>query len=196
MKGVAILLAFTVTWSIFVTEYHLVTVYLQYSVQTPTTTIFGFSLALPTNTIDYSGGLPFNKTFSEEILKLHNEKRSLHGAQMMSWNNTLFEYAAKFAINYDCSGILKHSGGPYGENLALGYTVEGAINAWYEEGDNYDYLTHNEYNHFTQMIWNSSNQLGCATKHCNSVWNDYIVCSYYEQGNVLGYSSNNVFPLY
>ncbi|CAH6720292.1 probable pathogenesis-related protein CaO19.2336 [[Candida] jaroonii] len=188
----------SIVWSALVTEYLLVTVYLQYSVQVPTTTIFGWlSSSIPdSETITYSGDFPFNETFSEQILRLHNEKRSLHGAQTMSWNASLFEYASRFAMDYDCSGVLKHSGGPYGENLALGYTVEGAIEAWYEEGETYDYQSHNEYNHFTQMIWNSSSQLGCATKHCNSIWNDYVVCSYYQQGNVVGYSPSNVFPLH
>lgn len=36
--------------------------------------------------------------------------------------------------------MFKHSGGPYGENLAAGYpTPEAAVKAWYDENTQYDY---------------------------------------------------------
>ena len=40
-----------------------------------------------------------------------------------SWSNKLAEYAQDYAnTGFDCSNLnLKHSGGPYGENLAAGY---------------------------------------------------------------------------
>ena len=41
----------------------------------------------------------------------------------LSWSNKLAEYAQDYAnTGFDCSNLnLKHSGGPYGENLAAGY---------------------------------------------------------------------------
>lgn len=136
-----------------------------------------------------------NNTFALEILEVHNEKRALHGAQKLSWNDTVYEYAAQYASKYDCSGKLVHSGGSYGENLAIGYTVVGGANAWYDEGDTYVYGSESTYNHFTAMIWNSSYAVGCAYKYCNAVWGTYIICSYYPAGNVIGQCSKNVFPL-
>ena len=61
--------------------------------------------------------------FAEEILKEHNVKRALHGVPALSWSNKLAEYAQDYAnTGFDCSNLnLKHSGGPYGENLAAGY---------------------------------------------------------------------------
>ncbi|ODV80991.1 PR-1-like protein [Suhomyces tanzawaensis NRRL Y-17324] len=132
-------------------------------------------------------------TFKADILDLHNRYRLVHRAQHLHWNDTVEAYAESFASRYLCSGVLEHSGGPYGENLAIGYTTTGAVDAWYEEGAGYDYGSESTYNHFTAMIWNSSSSLGCATHYCNSVWGTYIVCSYYPAGNVVGYSSVNVF---
>lgn len=58
----------------------------------------------------------------------------------------------------------------------------------------YVYGSEDIYNHFTAMIWNSVNSVGCAYKRCP---NDalYIICSYDPPGNIVGYSSENVFPL-
>lgn len=144
---------------------------------------------------NYSGDYQFNQTFAKEMVDLHNYKRLLHHSQPLRWNFTLFEYAQAFANKYDCSGNLRHSGGVYGENLALGYTPKGAISAWYSEGDTYDYEKHNTYDHFTAMIWNSTTQIGCGLRYCNPVWSNYIICSYYPAGNVVGYSENNVFAI-
>ncbi|KAI3406779.1 hypothetical protein KGF56_000384 [Candida oxycetoniae] len=127
------------------------------------------------------------------MLQEHNKKRSVHGAQKLRWSIEVFNYAAQFAQEYNCSGTLQHSGGKYGENLAYGYTPIGAINAWYEEGDNYPYGSESIYNHFTALIWNDTNSIGCAYKSCpNGAL--YITCNYNPPGNVIGYCSKNVFP--
>lgn len=146
------------------------------------------------NKIIYSGKYLFNESFAIDILNQHNIKRKLHGTQSLSWNSTVFEYAAAYAQDYDCSGILTHSGGKYGENLAIGYSTDGSVNAWYDEGGTYKYGLENVYNHFTALIWNSTSQVGCAYKYCSQTWGTYIVCSYYPAGNVIGYSTENVFP--
>lgn len=132
---------------------------------------------------------------AETLLNAHNAKRALHGVPDLVWDDTLYAYAAQYAANYDCSGTLTHSGGPYGENLALGYTLEGAIDAWYAEGDNYDYGSCSVLNHFTAVVWKSSTHVGCATKQCNNAWGEYLICSYSPAGNVVGECSENVLPL-
>lgn len=144
----------------------------------------------------YDGPYELNKTFASIMLEQHNLKRSYHDAQPLSWNSSAFDYAYKYAADYDCSGVLTHSGGSvFGENLAIGYSPIGSINAWYDEGNSYAYGTESTYNHFTAMIWNSTYGVGCASKYCNSIWGTYIICSYYPPGNVIGYSTGNVFPL-
>lgn len=154
------------------------------------------SIVHTTSVISESSATPslFGADFQDVMLSAHNEKRALHGSQSLHWNSTVYDYAKKYAESYDCSGYLKHSGGSFGENLALGYTPEGAVNAWYNEGKDYQYGTENTYNHFTAVVWNSTNSLGCAYKNCKNAWGYYIVCSYYPAGNIIGYSEQNVFP--
>ncbi|VEU19685.1 DEKNAAC100752 [Brettanomyces naardenensis] len=132
--------------------------------------------------------------FASQILSEHNAKRALHGVPDLEWDDTLATYAQNYADQYDCSGSLVHSGGPYGEDLALGYSITGAVDAWYSEGDNYDYGACSVYDHFTQVIWKSTTQLGCGQKTCNSYYGTYIVCSYGPAGNIIGECSANVLP--
>lgn len=142
----------------------------------------------------YMGAFDLNTTFAYLMLDMHNEKRALHGAKKVRWSTETFEYAANYSQYYNCSGILEHSYGRYGENLAYGYTPDGAVEAWYDEGKTYVYGSENTYNHFTAMIWNNVDSVGCAYKECpNGAL--YIICSYDPPGNMIGYSSENIFPL-
>ncbi|QPG75652.1 hypothetical protein FOA43_003009 [Brettanomyces nanus] len=136
-----------------------------------------------------------DSSFASEILAEHNAKRALHGVSDLTWDDTLASYAQDYADNYDCSGTLTHSGGSYGENLALGYSTTGSVDAWYSEGDDFDYTSCNVYDHFTQVIWKSSTKLGCGQKKCNDYWGTYIICSYDPAGNMVGDCPSNVLPL-
>jgi len=135
-----------------------------------------------------------DKTFAKEILDAHNTDRAKHLAQPLSWDTDAYNYAKKNADNYDCSGVLTHTHGQFGENLACGYKDgPSAVQAWYEEGQTYDYSTANEYNHFTQMVWKDTTKVGCAYKDCSSEnWGLYIICSYDPVGNVIGQNKANV----
>ena len=133
------------------------------------------------------------------LLSAHNNKRSLHkDTPSLTWSTELETYAQNYADQYDCSGTLVHSGGPYGENLALGYGIEGSVDAWYNEIAYYDYnnpgFSENA-GHFTQVVWKSSTEVGCGIKSCGGVWGDYVICSYKPAGNVIGEFAENVMPL-
>lgn len=142
---------------------------------------------------NYNGEHNLNATFAKLMVSEHNLKRKKHRAQPLGWNSTLFEFAASYASSYDCSGVLTHSGNAfYGENLAIGYSPVGAIDAWYKEGNTYDYSKHDTYNHFTAMVWNDTTAIGCQTRYCSQVWGSYIICSYYPPGNIVGQSLENV----
>lgn len=131
------------------------------------------------------------------ILDIHNKYRALHGSGDLSWADGPYEYAKNNADNYDCSGVLTHTHGQYGENLAAGFANgPAAVKAWYDEGETYNYNTHNTYDHFTQVVWKSSTKVGCAYKDCLSTgWGLYIVCEYDPVGNVVGQNEENVLPL-
>ncbi|KAK6459441.1 CAP domain-containing protein, partial [Scheffersomyces xylosifermentans] len=135
-------------------------------------------------------------SFFQPVLDLHNEKRSDHGVGSLTWNTDVYNYAQAYADKYDCSGNLQHSGGKYGENLAVGFSDgTSAFNAWYAEGNNYDYSTANSFDHFTAIVWKDTTQLGCAYKDCRSSGHGYyVICSYNPPGNVIGQGKQNVLP--
>ncbi|CAR30441.1 CAP domain-containing protein [Lachancea thermotolerans CBS 6340] len=140
-----------------------------------------------------------SSSFASAILQAHNDKRSLHqDTSSLSWSDELASYAQDYADNYDCSGTLTHSGGPYGENLAAGYSGTGAVDAWYSEIKSYDWSDPNyssSTGHFTQLVWKSTSEVGCGIKSCGSGTGDYVICSYKSAGNVIGSFAENVKSL-
>lgn len=137
--------------------------------------------------------------FASTILNAHNTKRALHkDTSALSWSDKLASYAQDYADKYDCSGTLTHSGGPYGENLALGYDAAGSVNAWYGEIKDYNWNNptfSSSTGHFTQVVWKSSTEVGCGIKKCGNSWGSYVICSYNPAGNFLGKFDQNVETL-
>ncbi|KAJ6028770.1 hypothetical protein N7540_004346 [Penicillium herquei] len=158
--------------------------------------------------------------FEDTVLKVSNEYRDDHDAESLVWNETLTEYARKWAEG--C--IWKHSDGPYGENIAFGFAnASAAVKAWGDEGELYNFSKPTGYTeetgHFTQLVWKSTIQVGCAAVNCGysddsntkrdvlaprstdsesraQGW--YVVCEYTPVGNVVGdhdaYFKKNVLP--
>lgn len=130
--------------------------------------------------------------FSKQILDAHNKKRARHGAPDLTWDSDAYKYAQDYANQYSCSGNLQHSGGKFGENLAVGFADgPAALDAWYNEagkdGLSYDYGSSTHYNHFTQVVWKATTKVGCAYKDCRAQnWGLYVICSYDPAGNVMG----------
>ncbi len=143
------------------------------------------------------GTLGTQPGFKSTALQLHNQLRKQHSAPPLAWDNTLAHYAEQHALT--CQ--FKHSHGPYGENLAAGHrTIGDAIHAWYVENKYYSY-EHPQFSvktgHFTQLVWVSSNKLGCAFAICdgkNGTPGKYYVCEYSPPGNVInpGFFARNV----
>ena len=97
-----------------------------------------------------------------------------------------------------------------GENLHLLYSsapvsiskknIEGAADGWYGEIANYQYsrkndfeycpkrntVSHGQIGHFTQLMWENSQALGCAAVQCDSNTKLLVVCQYGEGGNYVG----------
>lgn len=146
-----------------------------------------------TTTTD-SGSGSLDGGFALEMINAHNQYRQLHQAPNLSWDLTLALYAQANADSYSCSGSLQHTGGPYGENLAAGYSSGlDSVSAWYNEINDYDWSSTSTFNHFTQVVWKSTTKLGCAYKDCRSNnWGLYVVCEYDPAGNMIGEVSENV----
>jgi len=76
-----------------------------------------------------------------------------------------------------------------GESLAWGTGLSGnnAANLWYNEIGNYSfanpvYTASPQVVHFTQMVWRTTTQIGCASATCGGeiLW----VCRYMPAGNI------------
>ena len=52
------------------------------------------------------------------MIKAHNEKRALHGSPNVAQDNALCKTAQKWAEHMS-GGNFAHSGGSYGENIAM-----------------------------------------------------------------------------
>jgi hypothetical protein len=92
--------------------------------------------------------------------------------------------------------------GGLGENIASGaptQSISDAVASWVNEKPNYDHATNSctsgqECGHYTQVVWSSTTQVGCAQVHCTTnspfgssfpEW-DYSVCDYNPPGNLCG----------
>lgn len=124
--------------------------------------------------------------------------RAKHNAGPLVWNNTLATYASNYLdkVAQPSQCTFAHSQGPYGENLALGYSSNlVGMEAWYNEYKKYNFAAgqfSEDTGHFTQMVWKGSTNVGCATVSCGHPGRDFLVCEYYPRGNYIGQFTENV----
>ncbi|RMJ28648.1 hypothetical protein PHISP_00505 [Aspergillus sp. HF37] len=149
--------------------------------------------------------------FRHAILAQSNAYRRRHNARPLVWN----EYLADYALNWARKCMWKHSNGPYGENLAYGFpNASAAVSAWGDEAQQYNYYPPTGFTeqtgHFTQLVWRSTTDVGCAAVDCGYPSSDspdqdhrrangwFVVCEYWPAGNVVGRNKTlfmlNVLP--
>lgn len=140
--------------------------------------------AIPSDEPSYSS-FP---TFTSAILNSTNTYRTEHNASSVRWNNTLADFASSYLkSNTVCK--FAHSGGPYGENIAMGYqNATAAVEAWGDERKDYNFgkgdFTEGT-GHFTQLVWKDTTDVGCGTTLCGDRgW--FLACEYWPRGNVIG----------
>ncbi|KAI5454662.1 hypothetical protein NCC49_003553 [Naganishia albida] len=138
----------------------------------------------------------------QRMLNEHNTFRAKYGASPLKWNPTL----ATYAKNYASQCKWAHSGGPYGENLASSYgysdPIGTGLTGWENEASKYDYNNpafSSATGHFTQMVWKSTTELGCALVSCaaNTLYqapssSSYLICEYNKPGNYQGQFATQV----
>jgi hypothetical protein len=133
------------------------------------------------------------------ILQLHNDYRAIHQSPPLVWSSSLASGAAQWASQ--CRWEHSNAGG---ENLfaAGGYPVDTlytyAGETWYSEVSAYDFNNPQnsdfwDIGHFTQMVWASTSELGCARAMCPGGQNSpfgtsgnwlFVVCRYSPPGNM------------
>lgn len=135
------------------------------------------------------------------ITALHNQARaSVSPAPAtpvppLTWSTTVA--AAAQLVASSC--LFSHSSNGYGENIyasaGSGVTPAAVVKSWTLEAANYTYATNTcasgkTCGHYTQVVWRSSQRLGCAQKTCTTgspfpgfpTW-DFWVCNYDPPGN-------------
>lgn len=154
------------------------------------------SMALPTALAATPPPVP---TVFKKAHAKHNLFRQKHHSPPLIWNKTLQAAASHWLQR--C--VFEHDPDRrWGENLYLSqftpYTnvsshAASATQLWYNEVKSYDY-NEPKYNHFTQVVWKSTKQLGCSSKYCWIYGGKHIIisCKYYPPGNYIGQFSKNV----
>jgi hypothetical protein len=137
------------------------------------------------------------------VLAVHNRERAAVGVPPLVWNDTLAADARTYAQYLVQTGKLDHPSAewvaahpmsPEGENLAGRHgasptqPIAQEMQGWIAEKNAFQGLPSatgdNAVGHYTQMIWKSTTQVGCATATGNNY--DVLVCRYTPPGNVNG----------
>ncbi|XP_071950395.1 uncharacterized protein [Antedon mediterranea] len=153
-----------------------------------------------------------NQDFMDAMLYVHNHYRNLHcNTDALEHLQTLSDHAQTVADDNAEAGELEHSTTSYGENLYRvqthvyygefnqGILALNAAKAWYGEQTNYNYnnpgSSEGAIGHFTQVVWKTTDQLGCAYNKVdgeNGYYTVYVTCNYSPTGNVYGENGTNV----
>ena len=135
------------------------------------------------------------------ILSLHNRERAAVGAPPLAWDARLAAAASAYGPALAERGRLVHSAPAsrpgQGENLWRGtagaFSIEEMVASWAAERALFvpGTVPHvsrsghfGDVGHYTQMIWRTTTQLGCALHRGRSA--DYLICRYAPAGNVVG----------
>uniref|UniRef100_A0A6N2MQW7 SCP domain-containing protein n=1 Tax=Salix viminalis TaxID=40686 RepID=A0A6N2MQW7_SALVM len=124
---------------------------------------------------------------ANQFLAPQNAARASLRLRPLAWDS----YANQ--RRYDCE--LKHSNGPFGENIfwgsGSGWTPAQAAAAWVSERKWYTYWSNScagdqECGHYTQIVWNNTKRMGCARVDCFRGRGVFMTCNYDPPGNFIG----------
>ena len=121
----------------------------------------------------------------------------------LKWSQELADVAESYAAEIAQSCSLVHSGGPYGENIAMfgggDATAAEVVNLWASEKSCYTYGTFKTGDsctsacdrsggcgHYTQVVWRDTEVVGCGLAACANGRGEMWVCNYDPPGNFIG----------
>ncbi|KAL1336129.1 hypothetical protein HN51_030540 [Arachis hypogaea] len=146
-------------------------------------------------TIVIVGDVVYGQDSIQDLLNAHNSARSAVGVPNLVWDDVVASYAERYANERRDCQLIHSSGGPYGENIAMGwggYIVSGtdAVRLWVNEKPYYDYNFNTcvggvDCLHYTQIVWRNSLRVGCAKVTCNN-GGVFVTCNYDPPGNIIG----------
>ncbi|OWM65896.1 pathogenesis-related protein PR-1-like [Punica granatum] len=130
-----------------------------------------------------------------QFLQPHNVARAALREPPLVWDSKLAKYAQRWANQrrWDCT--LKHSNGPYGENIfwgsGNGWNPAQAVTTWVSERRWYNYWRNTcsrgqMCGHYTQIVWKGTRRLGCAVVTCYGGRGTFMICNYDPPGNYIG----------
>jgi hypothetical protein len=139
--------------------------------------------------------------FPAKVLAAHNAERARMGMPPLAWDPQLGTAAAVYARQMAFTGLFKHSDRQarrgIGENLWMGsrgaFSVEAMVGGWSSEKryftrgvfpNNSNTGNWADVGHYTQMIWPTTQRVGCAVASTPRI--DYLVCRYSPAGNIDG----------
>jgi uncharacterized protein YkwD len=171
---------------------------------------------------DSGNGLPTGTDFESKVIYHHNIHRQNHSADNAVYDSTIAGYAETVANSCVYAHNLSPGGGGYGqniaaygatgdENLGAAESVAMAITDMWYNGEvnsflpsyygqaNPDPNTFENWGHFSQVVWNGTTSIGCASVLCpdGSIFQGlqtwFTVCNYYPAGNMGGDYGANIF---
>lgn len=147
----------------------------------------------------------------------HNAHRANHSVSAVKWDSALAASAQKLADSCDYHHDTKIGGGGYGQNIAMGAESDFDLSAgeaasraitrqWYNNefdlypsyGSEPSMSNFEGWGHLSQMVWESTTEIGCAIALCGKgklaggMEGYFAVCNYSPPGNVKGAFSENV----
>ncbi|KAK9285176.1 hypothetical protein L1049_024362 [Liquidambar formosana] len=137
---------------------------------------------------------------TNDYLDAHNQARAAVGVDPLKWSEKLANSSSLLArYQRDKMGckFADLSSGKYGANQlwASGTTVPPrmAVDTWVEEKKYYNHTDNScvpdhKCGVYTQVVWNTSLELGCAQATCAKEKASLTICFYYPPGNVVGES--------
>jgi hypothetical protein len=151
--------------------------------------------------------LPMNNDVKAKIVALHNRYRAEVGVPSVKWSDTVQKSSEGWALHLaEEERLHMIHGGPqnsYGENLSGGpgvwstdkdaYTaLEFAITSFGDEKKHYKDIpvsvdsSFYKYGHYTQIIWRTTREIGCAVAKRKDIPGYIAVCRYNPAGNIVG----------
>jgi len=151
--------------------------------------------------------LPINGDVKARIVALHNKYRAEVGSPPVKWSDAVQKSSEGWALHLaEDEGLrMVHAGSksPYGENLSGGpgvwstdkdaYTALGfAVMSFGNEKKYYKNVPVDvdsnfyKYGHYTQIIWRTTREIGCAIGKRKDIPGYIVVCRYNPSGNMVG----------